>query len=928
MELPAEDEHGQSVILEEKIDENYEPTEEEILEYAGWLGMNLEKEKDLFWIASEGLKKPLPEDWKPCKSPEGHIYYFNFSTGESVWDHPCDDYYRKLYQDEKKKKEAAGGREPIAQSSSAVKPTAASTKVYQAPQKLSSLDSISGLKRKDDPFKRGSKLLGQSPTKDERPALLKSIPNLGTERKAELAQEEKTEELNRDKHLREEFASKLEAERKEWEESQQQKLEEEKEKIKAETHSKVEAYRKEVDGLYPKEKAAIDDKIEKYRENLEEIYSKEENVLRKLHQQKLSNLERDMNEAEERKKSEEEAQLMDRISALKEEHEEKVSSLKSENESVLKQLEVDLQLVSQTCSKKIEDMVKEKEDKEKAFAEEMSELEAEHLTRIESKKQELSETFEKKIKEIEESNELSVKNSQLVQSTFAEEQSKLEEIIKVRVEEEARKNESLLEEECAKLKLERDQRLKEENEKHQAILEEELTKLRDESNLKLKKARIDNEKYLSEELQTLRSTRAEQIAEDRADHEDKFNEIVADYDEKHRKAEEDAENSLKEKFKQLESKYFLEVEKREKDLKMEADLKVENIIRELERYESDCKQGTESKKKSIMAKLNQEMMDEIEAEKKKCLESISMELQEFKTQKRLELSKTVVEAPKSTNEPETESETSTDSGDESKESESIERFDAQTPPVAKTEELHESSPSLSNMDSVPTPSGSSHDLLNVFLKEQKQFLQQRQNALQKAREDWKAQAQALKERRDGGMPPSSSEDAALATAKYTLESQSRMLNEDTRNYRMLKKEVEKSVLSKSRMGGGNENNAMSESNDEEFASWMPTRSRKKEVLREKLREKSRFDNILQPAKMYNIPKSARRRSYEKGQQNSQHQNALHVLNGHSTWLTSFKGKLRSTLTKSNHDQKVAVAGALHRLRNTGANRELVIRINT
>ena len=52
MELPAEDEHGQSVILEEEIDENYEPTEEEILEYAGWLGMNLEKEKDLFWIAS------------------------------------------------------------------------------------------------------------------------------------------------------------------------------------------------------------------------------------------------------------------------------------------------------------------------------------------------------------------------------------------------------------------------------------------------------------------------------------------------------------------------------------------------------------------------------------------------------------------------------------------------------------------------------------------------------------------------------------------------------------------------------------------------------------------------------------------------------------------------------------------------------------
>ena len=263
MELPAEDEHGQSVILEEEIDENYEPTEEEILEYAGWLGMNLEKEKDLLWIASEGLKAPLPEDWKPCRSPEGDIYYFNFSTGESVWDHPCDEYYRKLYQDEKKKKEAAGGREPIAQSSSAVKPTAASTKVYQAPQKLSSLDSISGLKRKDDPFKRGSKLLGQSPTKDERPALLKSIPNLGTERKAELAQEEK---------------------------------------------------------------------IEKYIENLKEIYSKEENVLRKLQQQKLSN------QRVKRPNSwiEKEAQLMDRISALKEEHEEKVSEVLDADKSYKK----------------------------------------------------------------------------------------------------------------------------------------------------------------------------------------------------------------------------------------------------------------------------------------------------------------------------------------------------------------------------------------------------------------------------------------------------------------------------------------------------------------------------------------------------------------------------------------------------------------
>lgn len=24
------------------------------------------------------------------------MYYFNFETGESVWDHPCDEHYRKV----------------------------------------------------------------------------------------------------------------------------------------------------------------------------------------------------------------------------------------------------------------------------------------------------------------------------------------------------------------------------------------------------------------------------------------------------------------------------------------------------------------------------------------------------------------------------------------------------------------------------------------------------------------------------------------------------------------------------------------------------------------------------------------------------------------------------------------------------------------
>ncbi|KAF0696590.1 Aste57867_12659 [Aphanomyces stellatus] len=95
---------GDSIVLEEEIDPNYEPTEDEVLEYAKWLGMDLDAERDLFWIAREGLKAPLPENWKPCKTTDtGEIYYFNFASGASTWDHPCDEYYRKLYDDHKKK---------------------------------------------------------------------------------------------------------------------------------------------------------------------------------------------------------------------------------------------------------------------------------------------------------------------------------------------------------------------------------------------------------------------------------------------------------------------------------------------------------------------------------------------------------------------------------------------------------------------------------------------------------------------------------------------------------------------------------------------------------------------------------------------------------------------------------------------------------
>ena len=44
------------VVLEEEIDPLYEPSENEVIEYAEWLGMDPHFDKDLLWIAREGLK--------------------------------------------------------------------------------------------------------------------------------------------------------------------------------------------------------------------------------------------------------------------------------------------------------------------------------------------------------------------------------------------------------------------------------------------------------------------------------------------------------------------------------------------------------------------------------------------------------------------------------------------------------------------------------------------------------------------------------------------------------------------------------------------------------------------------------------------------------------------------------------------------------
>ena len=70
------------------------PTEEEVKEHGRSLGIDVDKEPELLWIAEEGLTAPLPEHWAQVVEGE-KTYYFNFHTGDSIWDNPLDDDFRR-----------------------------------------------------------------------------------------------------------------------------------------------------------------------------------------------------------------------------------------------------------------------------------------------------------------------------------------------------------------------------------------------------------------------------------------------------------------------------------------------------------------------------------------------------------------------------------------------------------------------------------------------------------------------------------------------------------------------------------------------------------------------------------------------------------------------------------------------------------------
>lgn len=109
-EVFYDDEGNKSTVLPDGCDPNYNPPSDELEEYAEFIGIDPKKEKELLWIALEGLRTPLPSEWRACQTGEGEVYYFNFKTGESLWDHPMDDKFKEKVIHERER--ATNARHP------------------------------------------------------------------------------------------------------------------------------------------------------------------------------------------------------------------------------------------------------------------------------------------------------------------------------------------------------------------------------------------------------------------------------------------------------------------------------------------------------------------------------------------------------------------------------------------------------------------------------------------------------------------------------------------------------------------------------------------------------------------------------------------------------------------------------------------------
>ena len=77
--------------------------QKEIIEFANYLNCDLKKYPFCLKYIISCMAEDLPSSWKEFTDNDGNIYYYNKDLNVTTWEHPLDDYYRKLIKKKIKK---------------------------------------------------------------------------------------------------------------------------------------------------------------------------------------------------------------------------------------------------------------------------------------------------------------------------------------------------------------------------------------------------------------------------------------------------------------------------------------------------------------------------------------------------------------------------------------------------------------------------------------------------------------------------------------------------------------------------------------------------------------------------------------------------------------------------------------------------------
>jgi hypothetical protein len=76
----------------------------DVKEMAEYMGIDVEKEMHLVWVAKLAVIESLPEGWEESQAADGRVLYVNQAEGSSREDHPLDEYFKDLLARERAKR--------------------------------------------------------------------------------------------------------------------------------------------------------------------------------------------------------------------------------------------------------------------------------------------------------------------------------------------------------------------------------------------------------------------------------------------------------------------------------------------------------------------------------------------------------------------------------------------------------------------------------------------------------------------------------------------------------------------------------------------------------------------------------------------------------------------------------------------------------